>query len=402
MPEHSYINGANMNAAMLHTVGDPYFHYDDDVLCQFARSPQCEEGLQIDANVASSSFIFFPERVQALAADYSECDPLQLHEQFLGQSPASCIAAFGDREINLDVADDRLTSGLMSGTGSVAMTSMGIAGDSGMGSTAFFMSLHGDEREQIMGDFESYRELITTRNCQRGVSRWTITSAPFLMTPATALDNRQLFPPFLPAGRNADGVMGFLLGLVSPQLFISHVPWMVAHDPPIQRKSTKSENIRAFTSLNNAEFLMSLIKQTFRYIPSQDNTADRLKLLGNHLKFIGNLPLPQFEEVARTTMARTHGLSIGHFENLLEKYNFLPDYWAADVEEYLDNLRKKIVQADMILPVEFSDQREPREALMLLKRLVFQFGDLLEYWPDIVETTRQLRQNGTRLAQPIG
>ena len=55
----------------------------------------------------------------------------------------------------------------------------------------------------------------------------------------------------------------------------------------------------------------------------------------------------------------------------------------------------------MVIPYDLSNGRDEFEILRLMQRLVLKFGQLLQWWPEIVKATGELRIQGQRLSKPV-
>ena len=77
-----------------------------------------------------------------------------------------------------------------------------------------------------------------------------------------------------------------------------------------------------------------------------------------------------------------------------------PDSWKADVEQCIHAARESLLE-DHIVPDDLIQECPPDQALGVMQRLVFRFGELLEFWPDMWEAARNLKENGRTLAVPL-
>ena len=70
----------------------------------------------------------------------------------------------------------------------------------------------------------------------------------------------------------------------------------------------------------------------------------------------------------------------------------IPAFWQRDVEAYCEQIRERLM-----LPAEQFLCGGPE----IIQRSVIQFAQILKWWPAMVETARDPRAEGYRLAQPI-
>lgn len=79
-----------------------------------------------------------------------------------------------------------------------------------------------------------------------------------------------------------------------------------------------------------------------------------------------------------------------------------PDFWARDVTRHIQALRAAMRQDESFLPEDLTRDRSTDGARELTQRLALKFGQLLCWWPAMVETARELRDRGNRLAVESG
>jgi hypothetical protein len=130
--------------------------------------------------------------------------------------------------------------------------------------------------------------------------------------------------------------------------------------------------------------------------------ADRMRALGRQLQDLGAMELAGFEEFLR--MQRWHRLSswISRLEELLRITDDAPEAWAEDVGRCIDEARASLLREDDVVPIDLITEGDVDRARTVMQRLVFRFGELLEYWPDIHDAARRLREDGQNLARVVG
>jgi hypothetical protein len=401
-PGHGPIYGANNNATFLNSIGESILSVDDDTICKIARAPDYEEGLDLCSKHDPTFFHFYRSRADAWnEAEYVDQDPFELHEKLLGGTLPDCVARHtGSGGLGLDDAGARLVEALNQGAGKVAVTSFGMAGDSGMGSTRYFLHQQGENRERLVESETDYQTWATTRNVLRAVKTTTVSEGTFFMFCAAALDMRELLPPVFPIGRNNDGMFSAALRVVSPRTYIGHLPWMITHDPPMERTSSKEANIYHGAHFHLMDFIISCVG-SFQPPGGEARVADRIRALGRHLTWLGTLDVRDFEDFIRQIFLRQMGGNVARLEESLGIYNRSPEYWANDVEEYLDAVLEAMPKREIVHPAELEQEYGLEEALSLVQRLIERYGELAILWPDIVGAAKKLRESGLGLAKAI-
>ncbi|MFN8554504.1 MAG: hypothetical protein U0103_23795 [Candidatus Obscuribacterales bacterium] len=163
--------GINRNALLWSTLGQLTVQVDDDSICRLMPAPLSQAGLSLDSRFNVYENWFPPEAEISNSTEQctADADFFAIHEQLLGQSLHRCIEQLGDVELNFDRAGARL---LREGAaGHVLATSIGVAGDSGIGSSHYYLSLDGEERARLIETEASYRYYMSNHKLIRSVRR---------------------------------------------------------------------------------------------------------------------------------------------------------------------------------------------------------------------------------------
>jgi len=143
--------GANRNALLLHTVGERIFTTDDDVICQVAASPGIKEGLALSSGGWPAELWFYPDRDSALGSvQFVEQDMLALHERWLGQDPKGGVASYSrDDLLSFEQAAPGFLRRFATRPSRIAMTTHGLIGDGGWGSTELLLFQTGESFKRL-------------------------------------------------------------------------------------------------------------------------------------------------------------------------------------------------------------------------------------------------------------
>jgi hypothetical protein len=395
----THVIGANRNASLLHTVGEAFLSTDDDTRARLALPPDEEEGLALASTGDPTDFWFFRDRDAAFgAARFDDQDPWARHERLLGRELVSCVADHAD-SVDLDGASGALLTTLVSGGGRVRVTASGIVGDCGMGAPTYYLTLRGASHERLVSSEAGYDVLRTTRDVLRVAPRWTITDGSFLMATSVGLDNSALLPPFFPVQFNEDGIFGVTLRSCFERGFIGYPPCAIQHDPPERRAHTAQDLYRRQSLVCTPDVVLHCLASHAQG-PATREPAQRLRALGRHLKDCGTLNPRDFAEFVRIQRWRQLSASVSQLEDSLAVYPGAPASWTDDVQRCIDESNECLRRQDDVAPADLVAGRSADEARALMQRLLVGFGELLEYWPDIHEAARTLRQRGHALAVP--
>jgi hypothetical protein len=212
------------------------------------------------------------------------------------------------------------------------------------------------------------------------------------------IDNRSLLPPFLPVGRNEDGIFAMTLRACAEDALICHIPVAVLHSPLESRGYEPGPSPIAAPRL--AE-IVSAIMSTFSSSPGHASVSERLSDLGNLFVDFGSLNIKDFREYVETAWVAMASRYVGHLEYLLNLYQGRPDYWAEDVLSFIERLIDFTVHQSPAAPRELLEKQTVDQAMDTCRRVVKKYGELLQWWPVMYGAARRLREAGTRLVQPI-
>jgi hypothetical protein len=381
--------GANRNALFLLTVGKLVFCADDDVVCRIAAAPGADDEPLVGRVDRLHEFWFYPHREAVLeAVEFIESDILSLHEEFLGGRVADYLAQ-KDGHFSLSELEPKFFESLIARKSTIRLSYTGTLGDSAMKSSSRYLNLEGPSRARLLASEEDYLTACRSREVLKSSTRPLITDNSWCMGTVYAFDNRGLLPPFFPVMRNSDGVYGQTLRATLDDACYAHLPYTLLHTPPEQRSYDNEikENVASFMSSFN--IVISCIRGLSAPDGQMRGTGDNIERLGRHLTFIGSLPLAEFEEFVRLQLTRSLNAQATALERVLRIHRRSPAYWAKDVEQYLETLRKTLLK-DRFIPINLARGRGAEEASLLIQRLVYKFGQLLCYWPAIIETSGAL------------
>ncbi len=157
----------------------------------------------------------------------------------------------------------------------------GIAGHLGLGSAASLLFAPSATREQLLAAPHTYEEVLASGRGVRAAPRDVLSRTTFGMAGIIAVDARVLLPPFLPCGRNQDGVFAAVVRLVHPSSASRFLPWCAMHEPPDPRPASREGVVRSAREWRIAEIVLALVRAAS---PLEAPTpADRLRRLAANL-----------------------------------------------------------------------------------------------------------------------
>lgn len=397
-----YSVGANRNALLLHSVGEIIFSADDDTVCRLATAPEVKPGLAFDARGDFMKFWFFPDREAALrSVPPVEEDVLEGHEQLLGRSLSYCVSSLADpSRLLFDQIDSRQIAAIQSGRGRVMVTFNGLLGDSALPAPVGYLLLSADSRERLVRSRADYRSAFTSRELLRVTDGNYISANAWCVTAALGYDNRTLLPPFMPVLRGEDDLFGFTMRACFNDGYFGYLPSAILHAPPDRRAYSPGDLEEFASGVRMCNVILACINSLNAW-PGLLDARERLHALGDHLTSVASLPRQDFEEFVLVHLYRMQSEYLSFLEGSLQAYEESPEFWARDVEKYLDAVREAIKRRDYVVPQDLLNGRGADEARQLSQRLVFRFGQLLRWWPEMVEAAKSLRAQGQSLARPL-
>ena len=389
--------GANHNAQLLYTAGEAFLSVDDDSTARLGQIAGVEPGLALSSEYQAPATWFFPDRAQALRAlTFSDGDAVAIHERLIGLPLGACIRDLSAADsLRVDQLGTGLQRWISRARARVLVTQTGLVGDAGTPNLPALSRLSGESWARLVETESSYRDAMRGREMIRARSRLTITDNPFLSTgPALAIDGRTLLPAFFPVLRNSDGIFGLTLRTTIEGGCIAHLPWALEHAPIEPRSIPKDAPTRLASRVVVHEIVTAVIRSFPSVAGGGGDPAGRITALGRHLRAVGSLKSSAFVEFVRPWVWRAKTATIAALEEDLAEHHQQPSYWAADVQRHLQTLREGLATEAYFVPGDLPPSRSDEESIDLTRRLVQRFGDVLIWWPAIVERARMLGADG--------
>lgn len=392
--------GANRNVALLDVAGTCALSVDDDTTARVALGAGLDgpaglgaaAGLVLTSAHDATTFRFHADRAGALGtAPWADVDPLALHERLLGRAVGALVAALPAEAVDLDTASAPLLRRLGAQGGRVRLTSLGLVGDSGMGSPAYYVLLGEPTRSRLFADYPAFRR---TRAVLRQVDRPTVSAGTFLMGPSVGLDAREVLPPFLPYGRNQDGAYAVALRTLAPDGYLGHLPAAVEHAPADERRFGEGPS-------GGVALLADVVIHALEGAPlaSVAGAEARYARVGAHLIGLGALPPRELAELTVVERAGRVASQIGRLQAALDgPPPGAPAAWVADVEAQVEHLRAAAVDPALALPSGWVKAHGLEGAARQLGEVLTLYGRLVEAWPAVFAAARALRDEGGRPA----
>eukprot|EP00825_Cyclidium_porcatum_P028202 TRINITY_DN30515_c0_g1_i3.p1 TRINITY_DN30515_c0_g1~~TRINITY_DN30515_c0_g1_i3.p1 ORF type:complete len:247 (+),score=-9.18 TRINITY_DN30515_c0_g1_i3:65-805(+) len=187
-----------------------------------------------------------------------------------------------------------------------------------------------------------------------------------------------------------DGVFALTLARCREDSCIGHLPFTVFHGRPEPRTYGDIVHVRMSDLATSA-------LATCPLSITESSCSRRLVRLGEHLSAIGSLPEAEFGDWAHDAVLTRAATISQRCEETLNRERGCPDYWAEDVSAVMERISKAVLRADYSIPEEVRDSG----GLATAKEIIRDFGQLLCWWPSIVERTKMLANAGTFIGRRL-
>lgn len=392
--EFAFRTGAsgNRNIILLLTSGENVLLVDDDVVCDGWRARSFREAIALCGHVEERDIAFHERREDVCTnLEPAEVDLLTAHEVVLGQAIRSLIR---NKSFTLErrLPCPHLLDAVRGARPAVVrMTFCGIAGDGGSNYPDRLLFSTGKWKAALAASRRAFETAFSSREVCKIANRYLVMHEVSCMAGCMGLSNLSLSPPFLPTGRNEDGLFGMTLSSVDRRTISCHVPVAVVHASP--RPPHYSVNgFPSATETRCADLLIALTNAGRTRMRGQ-NPHRRLTMLGQWLQDLAALPQRDFVRVTTLAVLRTRRKELSSIASALADRNTHAVHWQRSLGLYQETLLKNIRRASFPLPVEFSRGRTVAGGYAALRQFVRLAGRLYMDWPELWAHARsQLRK----------
>jgi hypothetical protein len=379
--------GAARNALLLDTVGKQVLSVDDDTTAELAFSPQhrlaefrkpadptlTDDPLDLDP----TDFWFFDSRDEAIMKARSlrkGVDVLKAFSSPLGRVPT-------DIKHEYESKDHAVRGDLRAGETWISQA--GVLGDAGFSWSAYPLLKGGLTMANLRAKVKLSREVM------RVPAGACVQAAPFCLSQSMGLDNTKELPPFLPVhvsnGRGGENLYGSIMRSCYNVVVVAFIPFALVHDPADAPKFTRSS-----LSWGMDIRLHDVLVEALR------NPHPRYARAGAHVQALAG---EGFEDWLRASMKARGEKLAQKIVQLKGAYRSrdVPNGWHTAIETILGLYDSASKKDDYPLPKDLSGT--PAEVIELTRKVVSDFGKLLESWQDLRTKALDLRmKHGTRMS----
>lgn len=392
---HGLTVGANRNAAILETAGRPVLFVDDDTECTPVLSPAVTAGaVRVRRGPADQDPVFpcrlwvrdsHDPRATWPEADH-DLDVLDLHERLLGRHVRD-IAFAGDEGGSPGEAAPVEPA-------RVVVTLNGLLGDCGWQSPTQYLWLTREPFESLARSEAEYRAACCTREVLRVADRVVVADrTDNMMATFFALDNRTVVPPFSPIARGEDVTFGLLLCACVPWASIGHLPVALRHAPIEARRFAPREVLSGALAVDLCTVVAAWLSGAA--IPRAPEAG--LAGVGDRLAALGRMRRDDAAELLRSATLEFVSRRFTALEARAEARSDRP-WWQSDVRALLQAWRHASRHRAYHVPVECLRGVSVEAGVDRLIGYFSDVGRLLQWWPEIVRCSIDLRERGQGMA----
>ena len=372
----------NRNIILLLSSGEHVLFVDDDVVCDVWRPRSFRRAIALGGHIEQRSIAFYARRENVCEGLVpARVSLLDAHETVLGRTVRSLITSQ-----SLAVDTQRACGHLRKAArglqpARVRLTFTGIAGDAGVTYPDRLLFSTGTWKAVLAGSRKSFDTAFKSREVCKVGNRYIVMHEFACMTGCLGFSNTSIAPPFLPVGRNEDGLFGATVSAIDLEVVACHLPYAVVH------ASARSPRLsgRRFPSAMETRFadlLISLIRSWVPGIRANDSRR-RLIRVGEWLQHLAMLRKPDFVGVTSLATLRARQMELTLIESALADRDAYPTYWQRDLRSYQTMLLKNAGKARFQLPLEFHDARTIGAGYDELREFVRRAGELYVAWPTL-------------------
>jgi hypothetical protein len=378
----------NRNTAILLGSGENVLLVDDDVVCDLWKVRSFRNAIDVCGHVERREIAFFKTRASARRGMiHATTNLLDAHRVLLGRSLES-LSANDTRRVDTTRACRFLVEGLTGVRRVVVRTTFsGLTGDAGASNPERLLFGTRKWKDLLQSSRDVYDTAFTYREVRRVASRYLVTHDSGCMGFCMGLANTAMVPPFLPTGRNEDGLFGLTLTAVDRTAVGGHVPYAVLHDSTRPAGYGKYAFVSA-TQTRVADLMIHLVNS---WTPSTKAAGPRQRLarLANWLGDLADLDDAEFARMIVGAIFNARQRELTAIAEAFRPESNYPDYWQRDLRRYRDTLWKSLRKPEFFVPVELTDGRSPTLGLRKVRQFIRLSSELLQVWPTLWADARR-------------
>jgi hypothetical protein len=381
--------GANRNSVLLDNVGRQFLSVDDDVLAARAQRVSGHDEV-VTTSLAMPEFWFdAPVRL----GENGVVDVVGEHERVLGESAWMHLLA-AQPELNCRDMSERLRRVLIDANGCVKASFNGSVGDGAIPNPASLWLLGGASRDRLLRTPDTYQQAIGSRALMRAYGRVTFTDGVgSCFGLAQAVDVTGFVPPFFPVLTGEDFLFAHLTQQFDRRAFFAHVPFVMEHKADAGRAYGRELAVAAGAETHTASLLTALASYLESALPPSE-PADHCRRLGRQFQDLARLPADDFGACVDDIIRSAKRGYAERVYSVLQTHGAGPLCWSRDLARQLEVVEDIVRAPGLLLPTDIPLEPVDRT----LQELVKAYGELLEWWPALLQAAGSLAETDIRVS----
>jgi len=383
--------------------GVKFFLFGDQE-CSFLKGPGCNRNTALSA-FAGKAFLSFDDDTELKISRYSgnynhSTDTCNKNPFIIGNfSDQSCfeniINPCSEDIFNLfDSALQVSDNDTKTDERKVFAAMAGLRGGRWYSRPFGIMTQDNELRSISYADDKTYKSLKYNPFCFIQSLEVFYSNLTFFIGAGIGLNATSIVPPFFPQIRNEDHLWAIVNKFCYKDSLIVHLPFAIYHDREEKHLFTEADYKKVGVDMGtNITLLFRMLSDE---IKSYDSKLP-LELFGKALIDISNLPQGKWQELCAGLWNFHVGATVNSLNELLDKYEREPYYWARDVDKYLDRLRSSSLDPEAYIPHELHIAGSPEKAGILHRKILRNYGTLLINWGGIWKSILDINNSGSGL-----
>ena len=216
-------------------------------------------------------------------------------------------------------------------------------------------------------------------------------------TALCAFDNTRGAPPWYPLGRRQDNAFRRLAGICDENAVFATLPTAARHEPAYKPPFSGEAlwEIPIDLGVYN-ELILAQLAETL----GPCGGSERLVELGSRYGEIAGLAVGTFRQYLLQLRDRYLSELARRLEDELAVYGAEPEWWAADISLYLEQIEAERSNPSSVVPRELEllthegERPQPDGAIPIMQSYYRRYGELLAAWPRIRQAACELNAAG--------
>lgn len=367
--------GANRNAVLSAFAGKRFISIDDDMLFEPRMLPGSSQGITVNHDSLDLEAGFFPDikSIEKITELFTG-DLLKYYDSITGAETGAIAPGSAPGRVMASMSG--FYGGRWSPRPFMVFFIDGRMRDSACSSPAVYKKI----KYQPFGYLQSPGIVISRSLVFFGGSM--------------GVDASSTVPPFFPQVRGEDSLWAGLLQFYNENYLIASFPFALCHDWSEKKSFTEKEFKNTGADLGLVMLLLFSILSGKTECKSGD---DPFACFGKALVELSEMPHNKWLEMCRSIWFSHVGNTVKSLGEMLIKYDHKPEFWAKDVNTFLDRIRSQSMDVESFVPRELHAAGTPEAAGRVHRKMLFDYGMLLVNWSRIWDEILRINAAGKGL-----